>query len=341
MSTELRILFVIPGVGKGSSMVFARRQAEALARRGVPVEIFYLRSRTSPAVLWREAVRFRRMCAGFRPDVIHAQFGTVTALFTVLLSGSTPVVITFRGSDLNPVPSAAGPRAALARLFSQLAALRASRIVCVSRQLRERLWWRHDRATVLPSGVDTTQFQPMPRERARAALGWMHRDPVVVFNAGHDPRNKRLDLARAAFAVVQRRRPEVRLEVLAGNVPPERIPLVLNAADCLLVTSDAEGSPTVVQEAIATNLPVVSVAVGDVAERLAGISQTRIVERTPEALAEAVLKILACALRSDGRSRAREVSASHIAEELYQNYCDLAAPARGTVSWNTTLSSPQ
>ena len=66
--------------------------------------------------------------------------------------------------------------------------------------------------------------------------------------------------------------PSVRLEVLDGNVAPARVPALMNAADCLLVTSDAEGSPTVVQEALATNLPVVSVDVGDIAERLEGVA---------------------------------------------------------------------
>ena len=53
---------------------------------------------------------------------------------------------------------------------------------------------------------------------------------------------------------------------------PARVPDLMNAADCLLVTSDAEGSPTMVQEALATNLPVVSVDVGDIAERLEGVA---------------------------------------------------------------------
>jgi glycosyltransferase involved in cell wall biosynthesis len=324
-------------------MVFARRQAEALVARGIIVESFYLQSRTSPSLLLAEARRFLQVRQAFRPDVIHAHFGTVTGLFTVLAAGRTPVMITYRGSDLNAVPTARGLRSLLGRALSQAAALGASRIVCVSSKLRARLWWRRDKVTVLPSGVDTNMFRPVPRDEARRQVGWTDEAPVVLFNAGHEARNKRLDLAHAAMEQVQKSLPLARLVVLQGDVAPARIPLFLNAADCLLVTSDSEGSPTVVQEAIATNLPVVSVDVGDVAERLRGISQTAIAPRDPRALASALLEILRRGNRSNGRLRIGEIDSLHIAGELAHLYLEtvaLAAPWKVSL-WNTTLSSPR
>ena len=57
---RLRVLFVIPGAAQGSSMIFARRQAESLLALGVDVECFFLRSRTSPLTLIKEGVRLRK-----------------------------------------------------------------------------------------------------------------------------------------------------------------------------------------------------------------------------------------------------------------------------------------
>jgi teichuronic acid biosynthesis glycosyltransferase TuaC len=166
----LRVLFVIPGpCGDGHSMIFARRQAEALRARHIEVHEFFLESRTSPGALAREFGRFRAISRRLAPDVIHAQFGTVTAAFAVLAAGRLPVLITYRGSDLNPSP---GARAWLARWLSQAAALRARRIVCVSEGLRERLWWRWPRVTVLPTGVPAGEFRVRPRDMARRRLGW-------------------------------------------------------------------------------------------------------------------------------------------------------------------------
>lgn len=330
-----RVLFVIPGATEGSSMIFARRQAESLQRQGVEVNLFHLRSRTSLLELTREWSRFRRRVRRVNPQVIHAQFGTMTAWFAAsavtLCNPRRPLVITYRGSDLNAAPEGAGWRAgwraAAGQALSQLAALRASRIVCVSRQLRGRLWWRREIAEVMPTGVDAAVFRPEPRARARERLGWGEKERVVLFNAGHNPGLKRLDLARQAVGLVQDFLDHVRLEVLDGRTPPDRMPELLNAADCLLLTSDREGSSTILQEALACNLPVVSVNAGDSAERLAGVRHSAVVERDPACIAAELARVLKVPVRSNGRQKVREFSAPRIAGELYRIYLDLGMSA--------------
>jgi len=318
--SPLRVLFVIPGQAEGSSMIFARRQAQSLREQGAEISVFYLRSRTSVLELACEYARFRRQVRRWRPQLVHAHFGTVTALFTVLAAGRLPVLVTYRGSDLNRVPSSDGLRSWAGRLLSQLAALKARRIICVSRALQARLWWRRSRVTILASGVDTKLFRPGDRDQARAILGWRRSARVILFNSGHDSRNKRLDLARAAVGLTGGMLPGVELKVLDGSIEPTQVPLWMKAADCLLVTSDAEGSPTVVQEAMASNLPIVSVDAGDVAERLEGVRQTRIVRRDPLALGAALVDVLKNPERSDGSLRAESLSLTSIAGALMALY---------------------
>jgi glycosyltransferase involved in cell wall biosynthesis len=309
-------------------MIFARRQAQSLAAEGVEVRTFYLASRTSPSAIARELRRFRREMARFSPSVVHAHFGTVTALFCAAGCGDVPLVITYRGSDLNPPPESYGwkhmARAQCGRVLSQIAALRASRIVCVSAQLREMLWWRADLAAVIPSGVDPGMFRPAPRLLARRRLGWNLEPAVVLFNAGQDPRVKRLDLAMAALEFARRRVPGLRMEVLDGRVPPATVPDMMNAADCLLLTSVSEGSPTVVQEALASNLPVVSVAVGDVEQRLRGVRESTVAPADPQSLGMAVAKLVHPPRRSDGRSKVAEFCSASIARKLKDIYEELS-----------------
>ena len=58
--------------------------------------------------------------------------------------------------------------------------------------------------------------------------------------------------------------------LVAGDVAPTMMPVYLSACDVLLLTSAHEGSPNVVKEALACDLPVVSVDVGDV-QRMRGV----------------------------------------------------------------------
>ncbi len=318
--SPLRVLFVIPGEEQGHSMIFARRQALCLKREGVDVESFYLRSRTSPAALTREYFRLSAHIARFDPALVHAQFGTVTAMLAALAAGRRPLAITYRGGDLNRSPSTGALRSWLGRLLSQLAALRAGLIVCVSEGLRQRLWWRRDRAVVQPSGVDAKLFRPEARDDARTRLGWPPGDRVVLFNAGRDPKNKRLDLALAAAAWARRTWPGLRLEILDGEVDPDRVPTIMNASDCLLVASDTEGSPSVIQEALACGVPIVSVDVGDAAERTRGVTHTRIVERDAETIGRALVELTAAPLRTNGPEAARELSFDCITRSLCALY---------------------
>jgi glycosyltransferase involved in cell wall biosynthesis len=324
----MRILFVVPGDPTdlpGTNMIFVRRQAESLQREGLEVNSFYLRSRTSLRVLVQEFARFKTELKRMNPAVVHAHYGTMTALFAALGAGRRPLVITYRGSDLNGSRRVSRLRSALGRWMSQAAALRAERIVCVSRGLQQCLWWRRDRVTVLPSGVDAELFRPEARSEARARLGWPHSDRVVLFNAGRDPRTKRLDLALEAVELARETFPALRLEILRGQTGPDQVPTWMNASDCLLVTSDHEGSPTVVQEALACGLPVVSVEVGDIAERLEHVTHTRVVARDAHALAAALVELIREPLRTNGPESARAISLGRIAERLRDLYAEAGA----------------
>jgi len=94
------------------------------------------------------------------------------------------------------------------------------------------------------------------------------------------------------------------------------MPLYFNAADCLILTSDFEGSPTVVKEAMACNLPIVSVDVGDVSKRLTGVFPSCVVSRDPVSLGSALIKILEHGQRSNGSEIIKPISEEHIADRI-------------------------
>ena len=320
MDEPLRVLAVIPGSDCGPhrglaqepGMIFVRRQVESLRRAGIDVSAFYLASRTSPIRVLQEWRRLRTRIKETRPHLLHAHYGTVTSAICALAT-SIPLVITFRGDDLNFQPEACWARVALGHLLSQLSALRSSRMLCVSARLRQQLWWRKQNALVVPTGVDMDLFRPQPKQRCRDLLGWHRTEPIVLFNAGWDPLTKGLDIVLAAVKVAEQRIGPLRLVVTRSNVAPDQMPLYLNAADCLVLASFREGSPNIIKEALACNLPIVSVDVGDVPERLRGVHPSRIVAREPYQIGCALAEILSLGQRSNGREAVQECSETQIA----------------------------
>jgi glycosyltransferase involved in cell wall biosynthesis len=316
---SMRVMYVIPGTDEGIGMSFSRRQAASISAGGIEVKSFYLRSRTSPMMVWRELRRLRAEIREFGPDVVHAHFGTMTA-FVSAIASPVPLVITFHGSDLNPAPGVFWLRSMLGHMLSHLAALRADHIICVSPQLRHRLAYIKHRVQVIPCGVNIDRFRPRSRDSCRAQLGWKTDEKIVLFNARNDPRGKRLDLAEAAVTHAKREIPNLRLHVFDGTTHPDKMPIYYSAANALLMTSDHEGSPMVIKEAMACNLPVVSVDVGDVADRLADSSPSAVVARDAETLGQALVRVTNENRPSNGRDMIREFSEQTVARKLAAIY---------------------
>src|SRR5260370_33385977 len=93
----------------------------------------------------------------------------------------------------------------------------------------------------------------------------------------------------------------------------------MNACDAVVFTSQEEGSPNAVKEALACGLPVVSVAVADVPQRLQGIPGCEVcADATPETIALALERTLRRAQRCGGRGRgaARQLDARLLTERV-------------------------
>ena len=318
-NAHMRVLAVIPGDGQGSSFVFARRQVEALIRNGVLVRTLFLVDRLSPFRLMREVFRLRQTIQEFTPDLVHAHYGTITA-FVIAVASNRPIVITYRGSDLNSEYGIGFIRHALGHLLSELASLRAAGIICTSEGLRDRLWWRKTDAVVVPSGINLALFKPMDQVRARRILGWNASETVVLFNAGITPGLKGWDLVQRALEVARELAGPIRLVVLNGDTPPDQVPMYLNSSDCLVLASHSEGSPNIVKEALACNLPVVAVDVGDVAERLKCVNPSRIVRRDGFDMGQAIAEIVSLRTRSNGREQVLGLSEDCVSQKVLEVY---------------------
>jgi glycosyltransferase involved in cell wall biosynthesis len=187
-------------------------------------------------------------------------------------------------------------------------------------------------AKVIPVAVDTDLFAPTDRDDARRRLGWrVDRRYALLPGARSNP-VKRADLFDAAVAEARRSFPALVGVALEGFTRAE-VADVLNAVDVCVLTSDFEGSPVTVREALACNTPIVSVPVGDVPALLAGLPGCVVVPRDAAAIGRRIV----AALRSDRapelRVRAELDSRPRIAERILAVYEQVAGRAvtRGCV----------
>ncbi|MFC3959432.1 glycosyltransferase family 4 protein [Halovivax cerinus] len=244
----------------------------------------------------------RRSLDGY--DLVHANFG-LTAPFA-LAQPTRPVVCSLWGTDL------AGSYGGV----SERCVPFCDEVIVMSEPMNDRL---SVDATVVPHGIDLTQFSPRPQRAAQAAVGWDPEPYHVLFP--YDPERSVKNYPRAE-RVVERVRATVEepiaLQVVYG-VDHAEIPRYMNAADALLVTSRREGSPNTVKEAMACDLPVVSTDVGDVDALLDPVSNSYVCDSTDQ-LAARLATVLTSDRRSDGSQFVDEYSLEAMATDILSVY---------------------
>jgi glycosyltransferase involved in cell wall biosynthesis len=202
---------------------------------------------------------------------------------------------------------------------------------------------------VIPNGIELGRFYPDPeaRVRVRAELG-IDPDAWVIGTVGRVAveKNQAL-LLRAAAPLLG---PKVRL-IVAGDGPlmaslqelvitlgisgpahllgvRRDVPAVLNALDVFAMSSDTEGLPLVVLEAMATGLPVVSTSVGGIPNVLSeGQTGFLVPAGDDAALRDRLAKLAAdpAMTRACG-ARARAVTVERFsAERMQREYLELYA----------------
>jgi len=310
--SDIKVLAITNMWPAGASYrgVFVRDSVDAVRRQpGVAVDVMVVAERGRGWDYARGAWQVRRRVRQDQPDILWVHYG-LTALCTALVPKAT-VVVSFYGSDINT-----RWQRWLARVFAR----RARRRVFVSEPLAHR--WPSPRNAVIPCGVDLERFRPIDQATARRRLGLDIDTHWVLF--GGDPANPVKDHARFC-RVVDRIRDEFEVQTFSlAGLGQESIPLAYSAADAMLFTSrrGSEGSPGVVKEALAAGLPIVSVDVGDVAERLANVQPGACVawreteSETDAALARELEQVLRRPRRTNGPQQIEWLSNDLVGERL-------------------------
>ena len=270
---------------------------------------------------------FARAVDRFQPDVVLAAWAYPDGWAAVDLAhrAGLPAVVKVHGSDLLTLPRVAGR----ARRTAE-ALCRADAVIAVSRDLAAHaveMGASPERISVVYDGIDTERFHPGPRAEARAALGIVRDEPVILF-VGNLVSVKRVNVLIDACARLIKRSVHFRCFVIGqgplrqqlerqaqrqgltdrvtfvGPVAHAALPNWYRAADVFVLPSASEGVPCVLLEAAACQTSYVATRVGGINE-IAHLNHGMLVEPDDSpALAEAIALTLA-------RPHARDARGAH------------------------------
>jgi glycosyltransferase involved in cell wall biosynthesis len=191
-------------------------------------------------------------------------------------------------------------------------------VAAVSEPLASKIprWAVRGQSAILPSGVATDRFRPIPRAEARAELGLKPEGPYLLFPADPGRPEKRYDRALAVAG-------DVPLLAL-GQVDPAQVPQYVNAANAVLVPSERESFGLAALEALACDVPVLATPVGIHAQALNGIAGAYCGPFDEAIWRDALAPNLASDdPRVQGRARAERFSADRMAAQVVEAWRSL------------------
>jgi teichuronic acid biosynthesis glycosyltransferase TuaC len=332
----LAVTNIYPTPADPTMGTYVEHQIKSLRDIGLSVDLWYLdRAVQGRSVYLRMSKSLREEVKDGRYDLMHVMYSGVMADLATRAVRSIPRVITIHGTDLHGSelsPTVQRLSAYIGVLASRRAARRAEGVIVVSPSLREALPEYVDRSKVrvIPCGIDLERFKPLDPAKCRQELGWGGNALHILFATAHDDPIKRPGLAFRAVDALRNLGIEAEMQIMRG-IPYDRVPVWINASDALILTSQREGSPTIVKECLACNVPVVSVDTGDVKALVEGIEGCQITAADPAELAAGLRA--ACSMRNqiNARSRMGRFSLERTAQEIQEFYCEVLGPR-----WDST-----
>lgn len=308
----MKVIFVASGNQKIESIApFVQVQMDSLADKGVEISLYRVVGRGIKGYV-TNTVQLRKILKREQPDIVHAHYSICGYLASIANFGlKSKVVVSLMGSDMVV-------KLPLIRFFAKKLW---DMTIVKSREMFDRL--NVARARIIPNGVNLEKMHLLDKNDSRKKSGFEDTKQYIIWCSQIDREEKNYPLALKAVELLN---DENVVLLPIQDAPHYMMNVYMRAADVLLLTSKREGSPNVIKEAMACNLPIVSTNVGDVEWLLDHVEGAYIAQDdTPQNVCECLKKALIFLGHSTGRQRLIDIglTTSSIASDIINIYTDI------------------
>jgi glycosyltransferase involved in cell wall biosynthesis len=318
--------------------------AERARQAGVRTEVLRERENGFGSLIGKAKALFGQI----RPDILHSHRYKENVLAAIARSAAgKPLLIRTQHGMPEPFTRGASLQHRVSLLADRFIARRmTSRVIAVSVDMREQLAqiYPAQKVTLIPNGINVSELEiAATKAEARQALGFPADVPLIGYCGRLEP-IKRIDLFLSAATLLKEQHRDAKFVIAGhGNERPRLeqlvsalglresamflghrsdVALILRALDIFSLTSDHEGLPMVLLEALAIGTPVVARNVGGIPDVVRheqnGLLVSEPARNNSSALAEAIASAWAQTLALDAvTQRARSEAGKRTVREQF------------------------
>jgi glycosyltransferase involved in cell wall biosynthesis len=301
----MKVLFVCSGNSEFGIRLI-KNQGDSLKNNGVDIHYFPIIGKGFKGYL-SNVPKLKKTLISNKYDIVHAHYSL--SAMVASLSGAKPLIVSLMGSDVQANIFCK----LMIRLFSNVSW---SKTIVKSSRMKNDIGISN--VVVIPNGVDLGRFEVIEKNVAKRKIGFNNKRHII-FVSDPDRYEKNYQLAKSSFDLLKH--DNIELNTIY-NINNDLMPYYYYGADLLLLTSLWEGSPNVIKEAMACNLPIVSTNVGDVKEILGATKGCYICSYDPKDVANKIKMALEFGKRTNGRERIKKLGldSESIAMEIIKLY---------------------
>lgn len=298
--------------------IFVKEQENAICKEypNVHYTIAYINGKNKKYEYLTSIFKIRKLIKRNDFDLIHVHYG-FSGLFLLLgkLPKKIPVLITLHGGDIQVEQ---GKKIQV--WFTKQILKKSHAAITLNTRMNNIVQKYVHKTEIIPCSVNTDTFYPPLTSKKNNLKDELH----IIFPSDKNRLVKNYPLFEQTISIL-RGKYNLRCRISEiKNMSRAEVSELYRNADLMILTSISEGSPQVIKEAMACNLPIVSTNVGDVAFLLNNVSNSAISSNMEaEELAYLANKVLNGEIHGiSGREKIFQLHLDDksIAQKIYNTY---------------------
>ena len=305
----MKVLFVSSGNSSYGIVPFIKRQGESIKNEGVNLDFYTIKGKGIKGYL-KNISPLAKHIKRNNYDIVHAHYGMI-GLVCALTFCRKPIVLSVMGDDAYGSFNVKGKRifsSYFEMILTQFALLFTKAIIVKSNNILKVIPYKK-KTKVIPNGVDFKLFTPNSNIINS-------KNKILYLANPKDPR-KNFKLVKEAVNLLTKRKVHL---FNPYPVNPDDFPKHLNESSLFILTSYNEGSPNVIKEAMACNIPIISTNVGDVEKVIKNTKGCYLTSFDPKDVADKIEKALNFNKRTTGRKDISHLELSVVAKQIITIY---------------------